>query len=363
MSASDHRQPPTRRVPNPLIAALLAAAVVVATACSIAETGGTSSSTSTTRSTPNFATVPTLAGGVDLALVQPANLLVGTSLAFGTPLPSEAAAADAFSDEPEVAAALSRRVYSSLDGRFLGLVAVFTLDGHEVFDRAVLSAFIRGVVASLGDGTTVDVVVAGHTTFESRGGEGLVKGFLEGNQLVVVQGSDDREVEVVVERQLAALAAKVVGSLEPATPLLPSPIEGAFVSVPTVTFEAIPPPDEEPAPAPPELPGASAVEGRYGVVAGERRTTVWAFQLDPRSYPTVESLTPALAALVSARAGGAPTVGVEVIDRVIQRAAETAEAPSVAAFVDHGIAVLVQGDDQEQVDAVVSDWIVALSAP
>ena len=98
-------------------------------------------------------------------------------------------------------------------------------------------------------------------------------------------------------------------------------------------------------------------------MAGERRTTVWAFTLDTTTYPTVEALTPVLAALVSARTGGAAAKGVEVVDRVVQRATATAGSPSVAAFVDHGLALVVEGADPAQVDAVVSAWIVALTAP
>ena len=33
------------------------------------------------------------------------------------------------------------------------------------------------------------------------------------------------------------------------------------------------------------LPGATGVQGRYGVVAGERRTTVWAYTVDPGDLP------------------------------------------------------------------------------
>src|SRR5204862_7829192 len=105
---------------------------------------------------------------------------------------------------------------------------------------------------------------------------------------------------------LAALAAGATGDPHPFTPLVPVPIDAAFVAVPTVTFEPIPPPEEEVPPDPPPLPGATAVQGRYGVVAGERRPTVWASTLDPATYPNAEGLEPPLAALPAAPPGAPP---------------------------------------------------------
>jgi FAD/FMN-containing dehydrogenase len=129
-----------------------------------------------------------------------------------------------------------------------------------------------------------------------------------------------------------------------------------------VAFQVIPPPEEEPAPEPPALPGATGLEGRYGVVAGERRTVVWVFTFDPAVYPSAEALEPALAALASSRAGGAPAEGVEVVDRVVQRATGTGGAPSARGFRHHRLAVLVEGMDPAQVDAVVSAWITVLAS-
>ena len=168
---------------------------------------------------------------------------------------------------------------------------------------------------------------------------------------------------MVVERQLAAIAAGITGAVEPVTPLVPLPIDAAYVAVPTVAFQPIPPPEEEPPPEPPALPGATGVQGRYGVVAGERRTTVWAFTVDSATYPSAEVLEPAMAALVSARAGGAPAEGVEVVDRVVQRATGAEGAVSARAFRHQGLVLLVEGLDPAQVDAVVSAWIIALAAP
>ncbi len=105
---------------------------------------------------------------------------------------------------------------------------------------------------------------------------------------------------------------------------------------PTVTFQPIPPPEEEPPPEPPTLAGATGVQGRYGVVAGERRTTVWAYTVDPGTYPWAEPLEPALAALVSSRAGGAPAEADEVLGRVVQRRRRRRRAARRPAAFRHG---------------------------
>jgi hypothetical protein len=156
------------------------------------------------------------------------------------------------------------------------------------------------------------------------------------------------------------LAAGAVGQAEPFTPLVSLPIDAAFVSVPTVTFEPIPPPEEEPPPEPPALPGATGVQGRYGVVAGERRTTAWAYTLDPATYPSAESLQPALEALVSARAGGAPIETTEVLDHLVVGADGPEGSPSVRAFRHQGLALVVEGMDPAQLDAVITAWLTAL---
>lgn len=310
---------------------------------------------------PSSGPVPTLAGGLELAPVDPRRVLVADGLTFGQPLPSQQLAADAFTVDPEVASALVRRVYARADGRLVGEALVLTLDGAEMFDQQGLHAFARGVVAALGDGEADAEDLAGRTTFRSGGREGTAIGFLEGNLLVVVRGVDDHDIGVLVERQLAAVAAGAIGPAEPVTPLIPVSIGAAFVPAPTISFQPIPPPEEEPPPEPPVLAGATGIEGRYGVVAGERRTTVWAFTVDPAVYPSAEALEPAMAALVSARAGGAPAEGVEVGDRVVQRATGAAEGtPSARAFRQQGLVLLVEGLDPAQVDAVVSAWIAAL---
>jgi hypothetical protein len=90
---------------------------------------------------------------------------------------------------------------------------------------------------------------------------------------------------------------------------------------------------------------------------------VWAYTLDPATYPSAEALEPALASLASSRAGGAPAEGVEVVDRVVQRATGAEGALSARAFRHEGIALLVEGPDPAQLDAVVSAWISALATP
>jgi hypothetical protein len=110
----------------------------------------------------------------------------------------------------------------------------------------------------------------------------------------------------------------------------------------------------------PTFPGAVGVEGRYGVVAGERRTVVWAFALDLTTYPSAEALAPALPALVSARAEGEAPQAVEVIDRVVLSVANADGTRSASVFRHQGLVLLVEGDRAAQVDAVVTAWIRAL---
>jgi hypothetical protein len=109
------------------------------------------------------------------------------------------------------------------------------------------------------------------------------------------------------------------------------------------------------------LPGATAVQGRYGVVAGERRTTIWAYALDINgTYPSAESLAPVLTDVVSRRAGGAPVEVTEVLGRVVLAADGTGDSPSVRAFRQAGVVLIVQGLDPAQLDAVITAWLTAL---
>ncbi len=307
---------------------------------------------------PNEAPPRTLAGGVELPAVDPISLLVGEGLAYGEPLPSEQAAADAYLEDPEVASAVARRVYSRRDGRLLAQALLLGLDGEEIFDEAVLDAFVAASVGTLGDGNATAVAVAGREALRSQGGGRTVMGYREGDQLLLVRGLHEQDVGIVLDRQVAAFAARAPGAKDPFTPLVHTPVDAAFVPVPTVTFQPIPPAEEEPAPPTPTLRGATSWQGRYGVVAGERRTTIWAYTLDiPGTYASAESLEPALAALVSERAGGTEAGESEVFGRIVVGADGAGDAPSARAFRHRGIVLLVEGLVPSQLDAVISAWL------
>ena len=162
------------------LAALLLLGALLGAACS----DGDGSGTETTRAgdgSPNSGPVPTLAGGIELPPVEPVRVLVADGLSFGQPLPSQQQAADAFLEDPEVAAVVARRVHSLRDGRFVGEALVLALDGAELFDQGVLDAFARGVVAALGSGDHEDIDLVGRTVFKALGADGTAIGFLEGN--------------------------------------------------------------------------------------------------------------------------------------------------------------------------------------
>jgi hypothetical protein len=307
----------------------------------------------------NAGPTPTLAGGVELPEVDPAAVLVGEGVAFGSPLPSESAAVDAFLEAPEVAAALVRRALDLGDGRHLADVTVLTLDGRQIFDDGVLAAFADATVAALGGDRAQPSVLAGRAVVQAVGPSATAIGFLQGSLLVVVRGGPADAV-LVATRQLEAIARGDVGSVTPVTPVLPTAAESAFVAVPTVAFAPIPPPEEEPGPVPPALTGATAVQGRYGVVGGERRTVVWAFALDPSAYPSGEAVEPAMQALAASRAAGAASSAMETIDRVVFGASGPDGEVTLRAFRHRGLVLMVEGARADQVEAVTTAWIVAL---
>ena len=103
------------------------------------------------------------------------------------------------------------------------------------------------------------------------------------------------------------------------------------------------------------------MQGRYGVVAGERRTNVWAHTLDPATYPSAERLEPALAALASARASGAPVEATEVLGRLVFSADGPEGSPSVRAFRHQGLALVVEGQVPAQLDALITAWLTELA--
>jgi hypothetical protein len=188
-------------------------------------------------------------------------------------------------------------------------------------------------------------------------------GFVEANLLTIVKGSTPADVDLTVSRQIEARGRGEAGSPTPFTPLVATPVDAAFVAVPTVTFEAISAPEDEPGPETPALAGATAVEGRYGVVAGERRTVVWAFTVDPSVYPAAEVLAPAMEALATARAGGVAAQALELGGRVVYSATGEAGSPSAEVFRHRGLVLVVEGVQPDQLDAVTTAWIAALGPP
>lgn len=309
---------------------------------------------------PNQGPIATVQGGVDLPPVDPVTLLVGDGLAYGTPLPSEQAAADALVGA-EVAQALVRRIYIAGEGRHVADLLVLTVDGTQVFDEAVLAAFERGVVAALGGGEPDEVPLSARTVLRAADASGrTVLGVREGNQMVVVRAATEADAITTAALLLDARDRGAVGSLDPATPLVGVPVDAGFVAVPGVAFTPFLPPEMEPGPVPPELPGAAAVEGRYGVVAGERRTVVWSFAVDVATHPTAEKLAPALQALVAARAGGTAPQPSELGGRVVLSAIGAAGTPAVQVFRHQGLVLVVEGPEPAQVEAVTTAWITAL---
>jgi hypothetical protein len=252
-------------------------------------------------------------------------------------------------------------VLATPDGHRLANALVLALNGAELFDDKALAAFEAAAVEGMGGAPTAPVEVAGRAVLRSAGADRVALGFREGNLLAIVSGPVDADVTLVVTRQLEALARGEVGTVEAFTPLVALEPNAAFVPVDAVTFEPIPPAGEEPSsPEVPDLAGATAVEGRYGVVAGERRTVVWAIAVDRGQYPSAEALAPALPGLASARAAGAPPQPVEVIDRVVLVSTNEDGSPSARVFRHQGLVLVVEGNRADQLDAVVTAWIVAL---
>lgn len=352
---------PTRRHPARLGLRSLFALILVATvaACS-GGGGGRPDQLAEDDDRRNPGPLPTLPGGVELRALDPTAVLVGSGLAFGTPLPSEQSAADAFTADPEVSLAVARRVFVAADGRRLGDAVVLVLNGSELFDTDALIAFERAAVGGLGGGSVRDVELGGRTVLRSSTSDRTSLGFREGNLLAIVTGPTSADVEQAVRLQLEAIARGDVGSAEPVTPLIAIGGGAAFIPMATVSFEPILPPADEPGPEVPTLPGATGVEGRYGVVAGERRSVVWAFTLDLATYPSAESLAPALPGLAAARADGTVPQAAQVGDRVVLASTNLDGEPSSRVFRHQGLVLLVEGNRASQLDAVVSAWIAAL---
>ena len=205
-----------------------------------------------------------------------------------------------------------------------------------------------------------DVELVGREVLRSSAADHVALGFREGNLLAIVTGSVEADVQQAVTLQLEAIARGEMGSPTPITPLIAVGSGAAFIPMATVSFEPIPPAEEEPGPEVPAFPGATGVEGRYGVVAGERRSVVWVFTLDSATYPSAEALAPALPGLVAARADGTAPEAPEVVDRVVLASTNPDGMPSARVFRHQGLVLLVEGDRAAQLDAVVSAWITAL---
>lgn len=311
---------------------------------------------------PNRGPLPTIAGGVELTSVDPASSFVGEALAYGTPLPSEQVAAEGLVEAPEVAGVVARRVLLEPEARHLADVVAITLDGSEIFDESALAAFERALVAGLGGSAEVaEAELAGRTALTANGDGRAVVAHREGDLVTAVIAADGADARLVATRQLEARARGEIGSVEPRTPMAALPVDAAFVALETVAFQPIPPLEEEPqGPSPPALAGAQALQGRYGVIAGERRTVVWAFALDPAAHPAAETVAPLLGPLVSERAGGAAPEAAEVIDRIVVSATAPLGERSARALRHQGLVLVVEGDRPDQLDAVVTAWITAL---
>jgi hypothetical protein len=339
--------------------------------------GDATSDTISEIGSPNPGPLPTLQGGITLPATDVTTLLTGQGLMYGTPLPSHAAAAAAFEKDPEVKGQLARTVRGAGSGVYVADVVMLRLDGTQIFDASVLDAFVQGVVSTAGGTEAVLQPVGDVRTFTAMGREQTAAGYQIGDLVVLVTAPTAAAVRAVVDRQLAARAAGQHGAEAPATPLLPAlPIATAYVPVPSVSFVPFPPPEQEESPAPPPLPNVVGVDGRYGVVAGERRTTAWVYALDAGAYPVAERVYPALSSVVSSVAGGAKARTTEVVDRIVFAAdpPDDVEPPDPAdpdaveplvarAFLHGSLAIVVTGRKAAEVDAAVSDWISHLTTP
>jgi hypothetical protein len=303
---------------------------------------------------------PTLAGGIELAAVDPTVALAGEGLAYGTPLPSAEAAAQALLEDPAVRSVLVRLVHDAGGAGPLAEVIALSLDGAAFFDATVLEGYLDGLVLGLTDaaGPPELVDLGGTTVRRADGpGPGSAAVWRVGDLVVVVRG-DRGAVDLVLLRSLEALANGQPGSLEPRTPLPPGGGEPPpFVPVPGLSFTPFP--DDEEPPEPPGLVGAGPADGRIGVIGGERRTLVWALPIAD-DVPTVESVRPAVDAMVQARAGGAPAVASEALGRVVVTADGAAGSRSARAFLHRRHVLVVEGSEPAQLDAVVTAWITAL---
>jgi hypothetical protein len=296
-----------------------------------------------------------MVGGVVLQEVDPTAVLVGEGLAFGDPLPSERDEIAVLEETDEVRSTLVRRVYDSITAQRIADLAVLRLDGAAFFDRTALDRWVRAFAEELGGGPVRTVRIGGEPVLRSFDGDRGVLAWRRGDALTILRG-EPSEVEAVASAILGGIAAGETPRVEPATPLVSLAPDAAFVAVPGVEFVAFPPFSEELPPNPPLFAGQLLTEGRIGVVGGERRATVWSILTDAATYPTLESLEPAVAALVSERTG-AGTETQELGDRLVISADGTTSA---RAFVHGNLVVLVEGPDPAQIEAITTAWVNAL---
>jgi hypothetical protein len=301
-----------------------------------------------------------MAGGIELAAVDPTVALAGEGLAYGSPLPSAEAAAQALLEDPAVRSVLVRLVHDAGGAGPLAEVIALSLDGAAFFDATVLEGYLDGLVLGLTDAPGDPPSSSTSGAPRSAGPTVPVRGRLPcgaiGDLVVVVRG-DRGAVDLVLLRSLEALANGQPGSLEARTPLPPGGEPPPFVPVPGLSFTPFP--DDEEPPEPPGLVGAGPADGRIGVVGGERRSLVWALPVAD-DVPTVEAVRPAVDAMVQARAGGAPAVVSEALGRVVVTADGAAGSRSARAFLHRRWVLLVEGSEPAQLDAVVTAWITAL---
>jgi hypothetical protein len=300
----------------------------------------------------------TLPGGVDLPRRDPASVLVGPGLAFGSQLPSTTAGLVELEATEEVRSTLGRRVYDQPSARLLAELSVLVLDGKAFHDERTLERWVASFVGRLAGAEPRRARVEGRPVVRAGTGGRAVLGLRRGSLLVLVSGSPD-EVEWVTVLMLQGLRTDDPPRPWPATPLALLDATAPFVPVPGVEFVPFPPAEDEPPPAPPPLAGTLATQGRIAVVGGERRATVWSMATDPGVYPTAEELAPAIDALVGSRSGGSPSV-TELEDRLVTAADGPPGGTSARAFHHGNVVVLVEGRDPAQLDAVATAWVRAL---
>jgi hypothetical protein len=309
-------------------------------------------------SAPTAGPPVTIPGGVDLPRRDPASVLVGPGLAFGSQLPSATAGLAELEATEEVRSTLGRRVYDQGSARLLAELSVLVLDGTAFHDERTLERWVVSFVGRLAGSEPRRARIEGRPIVRAGAGGRAVLGLRRGSLLVLVSGARD-ETDWVAALMLQGLRTDDPPRPWPATPLAFMAADVPFVPVPGVEFVPFPPAEDEPPPAPPVLAGTLATEGRIAVVGGERRATVWSLATDPGVYATAEELAAAIDALVGSRTGGSTSI-TELGDRLVTAADGPPGGTSTRAFHHGNVVVLVEGRDPAQLDAVATAWVRAL---